>query len=71
MSVCEKLNGCPFYTDKMSIESGLGKIYKRKYCEENKEICARYKVSAALGPDKVPTDLYPNMFERAEEILKR
>ena len=33
---CENLAGCPFYNNKMSTDSGLGKLYKEKYCESNK-----------------------------------
>jgi len=65
------LERCPFYNDRMDIESGIGKMYKRKYCEENKNGCARYKVATTLGREKVPVDLYPNMMERAEEIIKK
>lgn len=66
---CERLNACPFYNDKMDIESGLGKMYKQRYCEGDKQQCARYMVLTKLGEDFVPVDLYPNMFERAEKII--
>lgn len=66
---CEKLEGCPFYNDQMSMEKGLGSLYKRKYCEGDKTLCARYKVSMTLGKEFVPADLYPNMFDRAEKII--
>lgn len=29
MAVCEKLEKCPFYQGKMSMESGLGSMYKK------------------------------------------
>lgn len=66
---CEKLERCPFYNDKMDIESGLGKLYKRRYCEGEKTQCARYMVLTKLGEKFVPVDLYPNMHERAEKII--
>lgn len=68
--VCENLAGCPFFNDKMDIESGVGKMYKIRYCEGNKNICARYMLSSQLGKEAVPVDLYPNMIERAKEILE-
>lgn len=68
---CENLAGCPFFNDKMDIESGIGKIYKTRYCEGDKTLCARYMVSLQLGKAAVPVDLYPNMFEKAKEILER
>ena len=46
---CEKLAKCPFYNDKMDINYGIGAMYKRKYCEGDKTICARYRVATQLG----------------------
>ncbi len=67
---CENLKGCIFYNDKMDIESGLGQLYKRKYCEGDKALCARYIIANEIGKQNVPADLYPNMHERAEKILE-
>lgn len=66
---CEYLQGCPFYNDKMDIESGIGKMYKERYCSGNKKECARYIVREKLGAKFVPVNLYPNMHERAEKII--
>ncbi len=68
---CELLKTCPFYTDKMDIESGLGKLYKNRYCLGDKTECARYMVYKALGRDAVPVDLYPNMHDRANKIISQ
>lgn len=68
--ICENLKGCIFYNDKMDIESGLGKMYKQKYCEGDKTLCARYIVATKIGKQNVPTDLYPNMHDRAKKILE-
>ncbi|MGB4504915.1 MAG: hypothetical protein WBI44_08485 [Syntrophaceticus sp.] len=68
---CENLQTCPFYKDKMDIESGLGKLYKRRYCEGDKTQCARYMILTKLGKEFVPVDLYPNMHERAEKIIEQ
>lgn len=67
--VCEMLKTCPFYNDKMDVESGLGKLYKRRYCEGDKVQCARYMVLSELGAKYVPLELYPNMQDRAREII--
>ena len=66
---CEMLNNCPFYNDKMDIESGLGRMYKRRYCKGDKMQCARYMVLNELGREFVPTDLFPNMHDKAEKII--
>ena len=69
MANCEKLAACPFYQGDMKMESGLGAMYKMKYCEGDKMECARYKVATTLGKEFVPTDLYPNMVSRADKII--
>ncbi len=71
MAQCEKLEKCPFYQGKMSMESGLGAMYKRKYCEGDKTACARYKVATTLGPDFVTNNLYPNMDDLAKKIIEQ
>ena len=40
MVVCEKLEKCPFYQGKMDINSEIGAMYKRKYCEGDKTVCS-------------------------------
>ncbi len=69
MATCEKLAKCPFYQGKMDINSGLGRMYKQKYCEGDKMSCARYIVSTQLGPDYVTDKLYPNMYDQAKKLL--
>ena len=69
MSQCDSLMTCPFFNDKMSMASSLSEIYKNKYCRKDKENCARYMVRTALGKEKVPIDLFPNMVEKARQII--
>ncbi len=69
MATCEKLAGCPFYQGAMKIDSGIGKMYKDKYCEGDKTICARYMVATTAGKDYVTNDLYPNMVDKAKKII--
>ncbi len=69
MADCELLKGCLFFNDKMSIESGLGAMYKKNFCQSDNSKCARYMVAKAMGREKVPTSLYPNMTDRAKEII--
>ncbi len=66
---CEYLETCLFYTGKMDIESGLGRLYRERYCKGDKTKCARFMVLMKLGRPAVPVDLYPNMHERAEKII--
>lgn len=71
MPTCEKLKACPFYNDKMPCDSGIGAMYKKKYCEGDKTQCARYMVATKCGPQFVDANLYPNMMVKAEEILAK
>lgn len=71
MADCEFLKGCLFFNDKMSIDEGIGALYKHRYCQGDRIKCARYIISIKLGWEKVPVDLYPNMYERAKRILAR
>ena len=69
MAKCEKLEKCPFYQGKMSMDSGLGAMYKKKYCEGDKTTCARYIVATQLGAEYVTSSLYPNMNDVANKLL--
>ena len=70
MATCEKLPKCPFYQGKMDINSGLGAMYKKKYCEGDKTACARYIIATKLGPEFVNNNIYPNMIDLANSMLK-
>lgn len=69
MGYCKNLKNCPFYQGKMSMDSGIGSMYKKKYCESDCTICARYIVASQLGKEYVPDNLYPNMEAKAKDIL--
>lgn len=70
MATCEKLEKCPFYQGEMKMESGLGLLYKQKYCEGDKTQCARYMIAATVGPAFVTNDVYPNMTDFAKQIIE-
>ena len=69
MATCEKLGKCPFYEGKMSMDSGIGSMYKKKYCEGDKNECARYMIATQLGPDFVTNKIYPNMQDLAKKMI--
>ena len=64
---CEKLEKCPFFNDKMANMPSISSMLKKKYCEGDKDACARYQVSKA-GKD-VPADLFPQQSERISAII--
>jgi hypothetical protein len=69
MAICEKFSKCPFYQGKMDMNSGLGSMYKKKYCEGDKTICARYIISTQLGAEFVTNHIYPNMNDLANKMI--
>jgi len=70
--ICEKTIKCPFYNNKMMVSSpSILNNYKKVYCEGDKNKCARYKVSTFLSAEKVPDNLYPNMIDKANEIIEQ
>lgn len=52
------------------MDKGVGMIYKKKYCNENYELCARYKVLIEVGESFVSDNLYPNMHDIALNIIE-
>lgn len=71
MADCKLLGGCIFFNDKMPMETGLGALFKKSYCQGDFQKCARFRVAEALGRERVPTDLYPNMFVEAETLITK
>jgi len=69
MAECNSLPTCPFFNDRMPDDDQAGLLYKMKYCHADFESCARYQVESALGRKAVPAILYPNMQDRAQEII--
>ena len=69
MSDCECLKGCPFFNGKMDDTKGIGAIYKKKYCLGENSECARFMVAKSLGKEKVPATMFPNMVDKAKEML--
>jgi hypothetical protein len=66
---CPLLAGCLFFNDKMADTSGLGAMYKKKYCQGDNSKCGRHMIANSIGREKVPINLYPNMLDRAQAII--
>ena len=69
MPDCELLQCCAFFNDQMPIESVMRKMLKDRYCLGQYSTCARYQIATRLGRAAVPDDLYPNMDQRANDLL--
>jgi len=68
MAECERLNKCPFFTDRMTNMPYVSEVMKRTFCLGDKTSCARYQLAAVGVP--VPPDLYPRDTARARDILR-
>ena len=71
MAGCELLPTCLFFNDKMQNMPAVAGLYKQRYCQGDKTLCARYTVFSRLGRPAVPTDLFPNEADRARDILAK
>lgn len=68
MADCELTPACPFFNDKMANMPSTASMMKRKYCQGNFAICARFIVFEALGRQGVPPDLSPNETDKARQL---
>ena len=69
MPACECLQGCIFFNDKMAERPATAAVYKKRFCEGDNTNCARHMVFIAKGKGNVPSDLYPNQQERAQQLI--
>lgn len=70
MPDCECMHICQFFRGKIQKENGLGALFWKTYCHGNKTHCARYIMIQALGGEKVPVSLFPNMEAYAHKLIK-
>lgn len=71
MADCEKIAGCPFFHGHMEVVPKSLDNFRRSYCWDRFEDCARHKVALALSKEQVPADLYPNELSRAEQLIEK
>lgn len=69
MADCECLPQCPFFNDLLADTPATADMMKKRYCRGAFEKCARYKVFKAKGREFVPKNLFPNMTDKAEQII--
>lgn len=73
MHECELRHTCAFYReipDESDVNWNLIDCLKRAYCSSHNSIrCARALVGNVLGPDRVPSTLFPNQTEHARILI--
>lgn len=69
-NVCPRLEPCIFFNDKMAKMPATAAMIKRSLCQGgNHRECARFVVAVAVGPENVPSDLYPSDTDKMEATI--
>jgi hypothetical protein len=68
--ICEYNKVCPFFNGIMRVSDIKIKIGKKKFCYKDKTKCARYIVAEKVGEKLVPSNLLPDMKEKAIKMVK-
>jgi len=71
MSECVYVSQCTFLDERMSRMPAMAELLRHHYCAGEPAGCARFKVADEFGRDAVPSDLFPNQMDVAEELLSR
>jgi len=71
MAECELLKTCIFFNDQMEAMPAVANLMKNRYCKDDYAECARMKVVKAVGREKVPTDMFPNQDDYAQEVITK
>lgn len=82
MSTCDSKEACSFFNNQLGGMKSLISVMKKRYCEADRESCARYRIKSMLNkgyalPDEealssVERDLnsmYPNDLPKADKII--
>lgn len=69
MSDCGLMGSCPFFNDKLAKMPSTAERLKKQYCHQDWSECARWMVRSALGPARVPSDLFPHDRKRAVTLI--
>ena len=71
MPTCDRISNCCFFRERMHHLPHLSQFMKSAYCDDQFHHCARYQVLQALGPGRVPADLFPSMSAQALELIQK
>jgi len=71
MAKCAYLDTCPFFQDQLDDMPALARVFKEQYCRDDFENCARYMLKSTLGPELMPTNMWPNKIDEAKELIAR
>lgn len=60
---------CCFFAKRMALMPASAEIMIKRFCEDDYERCARYRVHQVLSSHGVPDDLYPRDTMRAKLLI--
>lgn len=67
MPICEKLEKCPFFNERINSMPKYAQSLRDQYCLRDNTRCARYKVS--IHNLEVPWTLFPDDEKQADLII--
>lgn len=69
--ICERLSTCAFVEHMNKIVPFTVHMVKIKYCEYDKNRCARYRLTNMLHVMEIPDDLWPGDEMKALEMIEK
>lgn len=69
MGFCRYGYECSYFNEELGRDTDLTTPLKGRFCLNNPESCAIYRIRTELGAGMVPEDLQPFEWERADELL--
>ena len=67
--LCKRYENCPFFNGFMANIPSQSEQMKQRFCLDNFTACARYIIAEKLGPQSVPTDMFPDDMHQASRTL--
>ena len=68
---CPIKDTCTFFNGQIHMLEERKKTIKTRFCLSSYSQCARFKMYEYFkSPSKVPPDLYPNNYERVDELIR-
>jgi UTP-glucose-1-phosphate uridylyltransferase len=70
MKKCPLLEECRFFNDIIENVPSVSARLKEQYCLGDNSTCARLLVSAEIGKEHLPDDVFPHEMEKAQKIIR-
>jgi hypothetical protein len=67
---CEFTGSCDFFRGMLPHLPAMVDVYRRKYCEGDRNGCARFHFMQIFGTPELPMDLFPADTERVRQLAE-